>query len=298
MIQEILRKVKENKKYKTLADDIVKKEIQNYLKTNKIKEITKQDIKNIRAKLHKTYSSFQTKKKNKRYLYLDNLKHALNNNNNNKENIEINKIIEQLLSITISTKERINDYKQIYKQIFEITGNPETIIDLGSGLNPLSYSYMNLKKLNYYAYDIDEEDIRFLNEYFQIMKKQNNNFNGKASILDVKDLKKVLQIPKADIIFLFKIIDIINQSEKNYKTSEELIKNLIVKSKYVVASFATKTITRKKMNYPERKWFELMLDRTNLYFKVLKTDNEIFYVIKNINNQQPTYQYLINKKVR
>ena len=64
MIQEILRKVKENKKNKTLADSIVKKEIQNYLKHQKIKEITKQDIKNIRAKLHKIYSSFQTKKKN------------------------------------------------------------------------------------------------------------------------------------------------------------------------------------------------------------------------------------------
>ena len=136
---------------------------------------------------------------------------------------------------------------------------------------------MNLKKLNYYAYDIDEEDIKFLNEYFQIMKTQ--GLNGKASILDVKDKIQTSKLPPSDIIFLFKVIDIINQSEKNYKASEELIKNLIKKSKYIIVSFATKTITRKKMNYPNRKWFELMLKRNNLDFKKINISNEVFYVI-------------------
>jgi len=278
MIQEILRKIKENKKYKTLADSIVKKEIQNYLKKNKIKEITKQDIKQIRAKLHLKYASFQTKKKNKRYFYIDNLKQLSEiRNPSSKDLNDIKEINNKLLSITISTKERLNNYSELYQQIFEITGTPETIVDLGSGLNPLSYPYMNLKKLNYYAYDIDEEDIKFLNEYFQIMKTQ--GLNGKASILDVKDKIQTSKLPPSDIIFLFKVIDIINQSEKNYKASEELIKNLIKKSKYIIVSFATKTITRKKMNYPNRKWFELMLKRNNLDFKIIKIENEIFYVI-------------------
>jgi hypothetical protein len=267
MIQEILKQVKENKKYKTISDSVVKKEIQDYLKSNKIEKITKQDIKNIRSKLHKIYSSFQTKKKNKRNQYLSQLK---NNPNDN----EIN---NKLLSITISTKERIKDYKEIYKQIFKITGSPQTIVDLGSGLNPLSYPYMNLKKLNYYSYDIDEEDIKFLNKYFQIMKIQ--GLNGKARIINLKDLKKISKLPFSDVIFLFKVIDIINQSEKDYKLSEKLIKILVTKSKYIVASFATKTITRKKMNYPNRKWFELMLKRNKLNFNIINTENEIFYII-------------------
>ena len=140
MIQEILRKIKENKKYKTLADSIVKKEIQNYLKKNKIKEITKQDIKQIRAKLHLKYASFQTKKKNKRYFYIDNLKQLSEiRNPSSKDLNDIKEINNKLLSITISTKERLNNYSELYQQIFEITGTPETIVDLGSGLNPLSY---------------------------------------------------------------------------------------------------------------------------------------------------------------
>jgi len=278
MIQEILKQIKENKKYKTIADSVVKKEIQQYLKSNQIKKIIKQDIKNIRAKLHKSYSSFQTRKKEKKYLYLNNLKRLLNIKNPNKNNKkDIENINNNLLSLTISTKERIKDYKKIYKQIFKTTKIPKTIIDLGSGLNPLSFPLMNLKKLNYYTYDIDEEDIKFLNQYFKIMKTQ--GLNGKAEILDLKDKIKISRLPLANIIFLFKTIDIINQSEKNYKLSEQLIKNLIIKSKYTVASFATKTITRKKMNYPNRKWFELMLKRNNLKFSSFETSNEIFYII-------------------
>ncbi|HJX50692.1 MAG TPA: hypothetical protein VJ438_04475, partial [Candidatus Nanoarchaeia archaeon] len=88
MMQEILGQVKKNKKYKTIADGVVKKEIQNYLKSNKIKKITKQDIKNIRSKLHKIYSSFQTKKKNKKYLYLNNLKNFLENRSLNFDEIK------------------------------------------------------------------------------------------------------------------------------------------------------------------------------------------------------------------
>jgi hypothetical protein len=33
------------------------------------------------------------------------------------------------------------------------------------------------------------------------------------------------------------------------------------------------------MNFPNRKWFELMLERNSLKFQIITTDNEIFYVI-------------------
>lgn len=289
MVYQIINQVKKNKKYKTISDSIVRKEIEKYLESNKIKkieEITRDDIKNIRAKLHKAYSSFQTRKKNKRYLYLEELKRLLkikkpqSRDINNIDNININNITDNLLSITLSTKERLKDYTIIYKKIFEITGKPKSIADFGAGLNPLSYSLMNLKELNYYSYDIDEEDIKFLNQYFDIMKKQ--KLNGKAAILDIRNLNETSEIPAVDIIFLFKVIDIINQSEKDFKLSEEIIKELIKKAKFVVASFATKTITGKTMNHPNRKWFELMLQRNNLNFKIIKTDNEIFYVISKI----------------
>jgi hypothetical protein len=260
LTQKIIEKIKASKKYSSISDEILITEIEKYLKSNpeieKTEKITKQDIKNIRAKLHKLYSSYQTKKKKKQDVYL--------------EELDTNK----LLSITISTKERIKDYKWIYKKIFRITGKPKTIIDLGSGLNPLSFPLMDLESVNYFSYDVDEKDIEFLNKYFKVMK--NKGLNGKASFIDVRNTEKIKQLPKSDIVFLFKVIDIIDI--KNHKSSEELIKQLIKKTNYIVASFATKTITRKQMNFPNRKWFELMLKRLNLKFKTIKTDNEIYYV--------------------
>jgi len=269
MIIEILNKIKQNKKYKTISDDIIKQEIKAYLKSNpdiiNISKVNKQTIKDIRARLHRIYSSYQTKKRKKRNLYLQELKQ-------NSNNIEIQK---KLLSITISTKERLDNYPDLYKQIFKITKKPKTIIDLGCGMNPLSYPLMNLKKVNYYAYDIDVEDIDFLNKYFKIMGNQ--GLNGKAAILDIRNLPKVSKLPSSEIVFMFKLVDLIDAKHK--KISEQLVKLLIKKTKFIVSSFATSTLSRKPMNLPKRRGFELMLQRNNLKFKTIKISNEIFYII-------------------
>lgn len=269
LISEFLQQVKQNKKYKALADEIVLNEIKDYLEKNKITRITKQDVKKIRNSLHLSYASFQTKHKNKINNYLDELKE-------NPDNIELTK---KLLSATLSTKERLDNYEEIYRKIFQMIGKPSIIIDLGSGFNPFSYPLMNLHKLTYYAYDINNEDINYLNEYFKIMKEK--GLNGKAEVLDVRDKNQINNLPSSDVIFLFKLIDIIDKT--SHKPSEELIKDIFNQdeAKYIVASFATKTLTRKQMNHPNRKWFELMLSRNNLKFQTINTDNEIFYVIKN-----------------
>jgi len=264
MKNNLLNQIKKNKKYKFISDAVVKKEIKDYLKDNK-NASEKKAIKYIRSKLHKTYSVFQTKKKKK----INNLLEELKKTKTKKEFLEI---INNLLSSVISTKERLKEYPLIYKNIFKITGNPKTITDLGAGLNPFSTPYMNLKKLKYNSYDIDENDIKLLNKFFKIIK-----IKGKASILDIRDNSKISNLPPTDIIFLFKVIDLIDN--KNHKPSEELINQLIKKTKFIVVSFATKTVTRKEMNFPDRKWFELMLERNSLKFKNFQTENEIFYVI-------------------
>ena len=269
MIKETLQKVKAHKKYKSISDEVVLQEIKKHLKQNpNIISIDKQLIKDIRKELHLSYASFQTKKKSQRQKYLQQIQKNLDKD-----------LTEKLLLITLSTKERLNDYPKLYKQIFKITGEPKIIVDLACGLNPLSYPHMRLnnKKLKYFAYDIDDDDIKFLNNYFTIMKK--HGIDGKAEILNLKNPKQVSKLPSSDIIFLFKIIDILDKSENNHKSSEALIKTLIKKTDFIIASFATRTITRKKMNFPKRKWFELMLERNNLSFKTIKTDNEIYYIV-------------------
>lgn len=270
-INEILEKIKQSKKYKTISSEIVLKEIHLYLKSNhqklnSLKSADKYMLKEIKAKLHRLYSSYQTSKKSKREKYLNELKQ-------NPKNIHI---ILDILSTNISTKERLSDYPSLYKEIFSLTGKPKTIVDLGSGLNPISLVYMNLKELSYYAYDIDESDINFLNEFFKIEKSE--EFKGSAEILDINNKLSINKLPDSNIIFLFKIIDIIDIN--NHKPSEELIRLLIKKTGFIVASFATKTISKRTMNFPKRKWFEIMLNRIGIKFDIIKKRNEIYYILR------------------
>ena len=271
IINQMLTKIKQNKKYKTIDNSIVKREIDGYLKSHQkanLDSLNKQAIKEIRAKLHRLYSSYQTKKKRKKDKYLEELKLKVS------EKKDIRQITNEILAVTISTKERLSDYEFIYSQIFEITGKPKIIVDVGSGLNPVSYPLMNLKELTYYAYDIDIDDVNFLNKYFKIMKSK--GLRGKASILDIRGLKNIDKIPKSDVVFMFKLIDLIDDKKK---ISEELIKKIIGNTSFIVVSFATRTLTRKPMRLPRRIGFELMLERIGLEFKRFSIENEVFYVI-------------------
>lgn len=283
-INKLLKQVKQNKKYKSISDDIVEKEIYRYIRKYQSDQEDiyneKFALKKIRKELHRLYSSYQTKGKRKRNIYLEELKNIINKKNQGKQELssQVSDITNKLLSTMLSTKERLNYYPTIYQKIFEITGKPEKIIDLGSGINPISFPYMRLDNLNYYAYDIDNEDIKFLNDYFNIMKS--SGLNGKAEILDITDLDKIKKFHESDIIFIFKLIDLIDQkSKKKKKISEELIKILINKTKFIVVSFPTKTLTRKSMKLPKRIGFEKMLSRNQLNFKMIQTNNEVFYVV-------------------
>lgn len=283
LILEILNLIKKNKKYSSLDDNLVKKEVLSYLKSYP-KKTDKQIVKEIRAKLHRIYSSYQIKGKGKRNNLLIEFGNLISNQT---ALLRILEITNKLLSTNISTKERLNDYKFIYNQIFSITGKPKVIVDLGAGLNPLSFPFMDLKKLNYYAYDIDNNDIIFLNNYFKIMR--GFGLSGKAEVLDVRELievNKLNQLPNSDIIFIFKLIDLIDaKSKKKKKISEEIITSLLKnkKTKFIVASFSTKTFSQKSMRLPVRRGFELMLLRNNLKFKTFSTNNEVFYVISDNN---------------
>lgn len=268
LIDKFLVEIKKGRKYKTISDEIVLNEIKSYFKSNpNISKLEKIHIKEIRSKLHYLYSSYLRGKKNKR----EKLLVELRKNPKNKE------IIKKILETSVSAKERLEDYEEIYEKIFKIAGRPSSIVDLGCGLNPFSFYFMNLKELDYYAYDIDEEDVKFLNQYFEIMKQY--GLRGKAEILDAKNLEKIKNIPDSDLIFMFKLMDLIREKKK--KIIEELIGILMHKTKFLAISFATKTLSGKSMNLPRRTGFELMLKRLNFKFHLIKTRNEIFYVIYN-----------------
>lgn len=236
-MEEIIKDIKKKKSLENLDDKLVEQLIPKEIPENKKSKKYKEIIKSRRNILNKVYGQFWL---------------------SNELKLEAHK----------SSKERLSFYERIYKKIFEITGKPKSILDLGAGLNPLSYKYLGCKP-KYTAIELAKKDCDKLNYYF---KKE--NINGTAV---QKDLTSELNFPKADVCFMFKLLESLGE-QIDYKYSEKLIKS--VDCKYLIISFSTTTINNQRMNYPRRGWLEQMLKRLNMKFDKITESNEIFYVIK------------------
>ena len=267
-IEALILEIKKKKELQTLNDNFVKTELLKILnqepkfkgilkKFNPKSALLKELIKKTREKLRRTSGLFKKEKK-----------------------ITVEEIIkidyQELLKIHSSTKERIGFYNQLYSNLFKITGKPLRILDLGCGMNPLSIQLMKLERLEYYAYDIIEE-VNLLNLFFAKLHQKNHYFYGEAGILNLLELDKVKQLPKADVAFLFKVTDVLDRN-KGHKNTEAVLQ--AVPAKYLVVSFPTLTMSGKKMTAPRRRWMEWLCKRLGWEYQMLEYVNELFYVVR------------------
>ena len=268
-INNLIQYIKKKDELNSLDDDFVKEHLIKVMlreprKTNQLADnfthksrYFREIVKLVRGDLRRVYGLFRGKKVKDRSDLVNNLLKKPKDEN----------LIKKILQTHSSTKERLPFYKDLYPKIFSITGKPRTIIDLGCGINPFSIFYMG--NPTYYAYDLSQDEINQINQYF---KKIGNK--GQAEVRNITNLEK---LPKSDVAFLFKMTDMIDRN-KGHKGTEEVL--LHVPAKYVVVSFPTLTISGKHMNFPRRKWIELLCDRLEYDYQVLEFSNEIFYVIK------------------
>ncbi len=264
--KEIIQEIKKSKKYAGIAEEIIGKEVESFIKSNPRYQEFKDKfiLKQIKEKLHKMYGSFQTYKKGKAKKLLEKLREEKDN-----------KIVRELLTTNLSTKERLGNNGLIYSRIFEKVGKVNSILDLGCGLNPVAFPYMEIdKETRYYAYDINEEDLKTIEEFFDIYR-----INGRTGIIDLRDSQQIEKLPPADLCFMFKVLDPLEKNEKGHKLAEDIIKKLSKKCNFIVVSFATATLSGRKMSHPHRGWIERMLERLGMKFERFESKNEIFYII-------------------
>lgn len=275
----LINDIKKKKELRSINLELVREELFHYLNQNHSaaqflissfntkSEKYKQTIKKVRANLRRKYSLFRSGKK------IDNPIKRLIHSRSLKEP----ETILEILKTNASTRERISFYNELYQKIFKIARKPQIILDLGCGLNPFSISFMKLTRMQYYTYDIDEEEIRNLNLFFDFLKKKNKNIGGKAEIRDITKNENITNLPSADICFLFKVTDILDQG-KGHKKTEELLK--IIPVKYLIISFPRVTMSGKRMNAPRRKWMEWLCQRLGYKYTLLEFPTEIFYVVE------------------
>ncbi len=244
---DICAEVKKKNELRGLSDKYVLSEIESMSKKNNfpsnltLKE-AKELVKMVRAELRLKVARFRGLA-DKEGLNLANERDVLS-----------------LIKKHSSTRERIEFYPELIKNISAL--NPGVILDLGCGINPLALGKIAPR---YEAYDIDELSLKIVFDYFK-----SNNILGNVH---EEDITKCEKFPKADVVLLFKILDVIEKNK--HKKAENLI--LKLNSRSIIISFSTKTLSGAPMNHPQRGWIERLLKRLGYSFYTLKFKNEIFY---------------------
>ncbi len=237
-LSEIINEIKNKKELRNISDKVVenilKRELRKrqhlYERLSSIKNIKqlKNDeefyllFKEVRRILHELYGLYTPKedKEIDKILF------------NNEMTLE-QKIIE-LLMLTRSTAERINFYKEIYKNIF--IEEPLEILDLASGLNPISIYFSDQKPKKYYYVDISE---KILDINYQILKELNiENEGWLIDLLDPDD--RIFR--HYQYIFFWKIFPILEKYD--FYAPRNLLSKLDFD--YLIISFPQKSIGKKR----------------------------------------------------
>ena len=247
IFEEIIKAKKYQDIDQGLINKIIDEEFPKY-QSNKL------CIKAVKNKLHQIHEVFLSSKAS----------------NKAKEFLKENKYNE-ILKLHTSTLERLTFYHEFYQRIFDVTGVPDSIIDIACGYNPFAISYMNLPPgFKYYAYDINEATNKLLKQFFK-----QNNYNGLSKTIDLTN-----NIPKdkCDMALVLKFLPIIEQQKKDF--SLKLLKEL--NTNFIVVSFPTKTLTGKNVgmlsNYKSS--FHELIKNDFTVIKEIQFPNEMVFIIK------------------
>lgn len=269
--QGIVDKIKEKQELRHISEDFVMHKLAEYRRTHpkvsSLEDVGAKDsalmIKRLRGECRQAFGMFFTRfaKRRDKHLraYLE---------DDSEENYVM------LLKTHKSSKERVEIYLEIFDELFAITGKPSSILDLGCGMNPLSFDLMGLSKVKYDAWDISLGDLEFISKFFESKKDVDFSFK-EMDLLELKSSE--IDFPDVDVCFMFKLLDHLDLG-KDHKLSEKLITS--VNANWVVVSFSAKTLSNKPMNHPQRGWFELMCKRLGYKVECIQKVGEIFYVVK------------------
>jgi 16S rRNA (guanine(1405)-N(7))-methyltransferase len=175
----------------------------------------------------------------------------------------------EIMAVHDSTRERLPLLDTFYARIFAITGTPDVVLDIACALNPLAIPWMGLpENTRYYAYDIHQQRVDFLNAYFALQGMAGGAFN--------RDI--LVQYPEesGDMAFLLKEIHRMEKRRKGIVLP--LLDALDVR--WIVLSSPTKSRTgrRTMKDTYQRQVHGILADRTWPITEI-EFENELVYCV-------------------
>lgn len=212
-VEAVVTAVKQSRKYGDTSEatirELAEEAVQQYKKT-------KPAIKAVRARLHSIMAPYLGDPDYE--LEAERLSAAFAAG----DDVQIEAICEDCLNAHLSTRERMPIVTDFYERIFAITGKPQSLMDIACALNPLAYRWMGLRTTQprperrpkvtsrrdaprFYAYDIHEPRVRFINHYFQL--------EGLEPLAKVQDVAMHFPQERADVALFLKEMP---RFERNY----------------------------------------------------------------------------------
>lgn len=167
---------------------------------------------------------------------------------------------DEILKKHISTKERYDFYKELYEKIINQFKQKEIhIIDLGAGINGLSYRFFPKgKNIFYTGVEAVGQLVEVANLFFEKEKINDRAKMYHESLFQIDRVKELIKKEgKSKIIFLFKVVDSLEMIERDY--SKKFLTEITPLVDIVIASFATRSLISGKKFGVKRYWFENFL---------------------------------------
>jgi 16S rRNA (guanine(1405)-N(7))-methyltransferase len=229
-LDRIVAAVASSKKYRSICADTIRRIAERELAS---RDTVKAAAKATKRRLHQVYGAFEHD-----YDYeaaYQRLQDAYELGSDD----EIKAVCRYVMGQHSSTRERLPILDRFYQDIFEITGRPSLLLDLGCGLNPLALPWMDtvapqgsgqIPGIRYVPLDIDTDRVRFLNRYLALA--------GLEPLARCQDILSHPPKDAADVALLLKMSPTLERQESGATLG--LIEQL--KAPYVVVSFAVKSL--------------------------------------------------------
>lgn len=259
-VSAITAKILQSRKYRFIYRPTIERMVTDVASRYPAKEVEK----TVKRKLHQIWGAYMSRPRFNNIL--TDIQEQVSRGNNAQS------IILPLLKLQTSTSERIPILKEFYSKIFTITRIPQTIIEPACGINALTYFWMD-PKIHYTGFDVDQEEIGFINSVFHIL-----GVDQKASV-NLGDIFSD-KLKHADMGLLLKVLPLLEHRQKG--SSFELLKKL--PCRWVVVSYPTRSITGKQKgmtNFYTEYFTKLVQNEPWSVTKLLFPTELVFILLKN-----------------